>query len=106
MKHRNDASTCLESFITNARNIVGYDEKCCFLRCDQGTKYTGQSSIKILKKFGAELQLANPDTPQNNGKSEKFNQSLQMKIRSSMFDPGLLANLRDLAAGTAIFVYN
>ena len=61
-------------YVRSTRNLVGYDAKC--------TEYTGGYTIEVLKKLGAELQLALLDTPQHNGVSEKSNLMLQKKVRS------------------------
>lgn len=106
MKAKSDVGHCLQMFVRSARNMLVYDAKVCYLRTDQGTEYTGGYTVKVLLQLSAELQVTCPDTPQHNGVSECFNQTIQMKVRFYMYDAKLPESMWDLALLAAVYAYN
>jgi len=41
VKNKSDSGMCLEKYLRITRNLVGKDEKVCFIRTDRGTEFTG-----------------------------------------------------------------
>ena len=106
IQHKSDVPDCLRDYIISCRNLCGKDHKFCFLECDQGTEFTGQDKVEVLKEFNAELLTVCPATPQHNGVAERFNQTIQKNIRAFLIDSRLPDTMWDLALGAATYVYN
>ena len=59
-----------------------------------------------MKHEKMEFDSGPPYTPQLNGVSERFNKTIEGKIRAQMCDSGLPASMWELAAETAVHSYN
>lgn len=93
MKNKDMTGHCFEEFLKSSRNLLGRNEKVCYLRSDKGTEFMGGYTDKVLSREGIERQSICPDTPQHNGALERFNQTIQKRIRALMLDLKLPSNM-------------
>ena len=106
IKTKDQAGECLEKFLQNARNILGKNQKVCYIRADNAKEFTGGDFKSIMDKEKIDEDFAPTYTPELNGTAERFNKSLAWKIRSLLIDSGLPPSMWILAAETAVHIYN
>lgn len=106
LKSKDETGRAFEDFLTSARNLLGSNDKVCYVRSDRGTEYTGGRFAEIMKKENIEPDWGPPYTPELNGVAERFNKTIQRTIRALMCDSGLPASMWELAAEEAVHTYN
>lgn len=106
MNAKNEVGNCFESFLATMRAHLGDKVRVRKLRCDNGTEYTGGLMREICEREKVEVQFTEPNTPEHNGVAERFNQTIQERVRAMIFDSGVPKHFWDLAVGTAVHVYN
>ena len=106
IRSKNEAANCLEKFITTTRNLIGSNEKVCYIRTDNAREFTGGEFLDVMQKEKIDADFAPPYTPELNGTAERFNKTIQQKIRALLFDSGLPKSMWILAAETAVNMYN
>ena len=106
VKHKNEAGECLERFLITTRNLLGNNEKVCYIRADNGTEFTKGKFLEVVKRENIEYNAASPHTPELNGTAERFKKTILNKIRSLMFDSGLPKSMWILALEVAVRIYN
>ena len=85
-------------------NQTGKRLKC--LRTDNGLEFCNHSFDKVCKESGIKRHKTCPYTPQQNGVSERMNQTIMDKVRSMLVEIGLDAKFWAEAASTAVYVIN
>ena len=97
---------CLGKFLEHMRNLLGENKKICYIRADNGTEFAGGKFAEIIAKEGISIDFAPPYTPKLNGTAERFNKTIQNKIRALMIDSGIPGTMWGLATEAAIHIYN
>ena len=106
LKNKSKAGDDLESFIKHVRNIIGYNTKLCYVRADNAKKFTGGKFSEVISEEKAETDFLPPYTPEINGTTERFIETIQNKTRSLLIDSGIPASMWILAVEAACYVYN
>jgi len=106
LKTKDKSGDALEKFLVTTRNLLGKDEKVCYIRSDQGTEFTGGKFMEIMKRENIEPDYLPPATPQHNGVAERLNQIIKGKIRAFMCDSGIPPTMWEFAAEAAVQAYN
>ena len=82
VKHKSQSGECLQKYLEHTRNLLGKQEKVCFIRSDNGTEFTGGHFAEIVRQEKIDSDYAPPYTPELNGKAERFIKTLQKKNQS------------------------
>lgn len=83
-----------------------FNKRIAVLRCDNGGEYKSQDFKLFCKKNGTVIDFTNPYTPEQNGKSERYNRSLVEKARSMMQHADVPKEFWDEAVRTAAYLIN
>ncbi|OXU21563.1 hypothetical protein TSAR_006928 [Trichomalopsis sarcophagae] len=73
---------------------------------NNGTEFTGGKFSEVMEKENIKGEFAPPYTPQHNRTAERFNKTIQWKIRALMIDSGLPKSMWLLALEVVIHIYN
>ena len=105
-KSKDEAGEALKQYLVSVRNLLGKDGNICYIRSDQGTEFIGGKFLEILREEKIKTELSPPYTPEHNRVAERFNKTIQEKIRAYIFDSGLPKSMWVLAVDTAVHAYN
>ena len=76
------------------------------IRTERGGEFLSNEQKKFMEEFGIEHQTSMPDSPQQNGRAEWFQQTILNKGESMRHMAGLSSGFWSYAIRTAIHVYN
>ena len=106
VKKKHQVGECLRKNLQNTRNILGDNKKVCYIRADNAKEYLHGSFLDVMNKEKIDNDFASTYTPELNGTAERFNVSIQWKIRYSLIDSGLPPSIWILAAEAVTHMYN
>lgn len=104
LKEKSDALQAFENFKAWAENVTGH--KIIGLRSDRGGEYTSDAFQARLKHYGITHYTTMPGSPQQNGRAERWNQTIVDKAMAIMHHAGLSHGFWQLAVDTAVHIYN
>ena len=65
VKSKDESGNALENFLMSARNLLGTDEKVCYMKSDQETEFTGGKFQEIMKRENIEAEFTPPYPVEN-----------------------------------------
>ena len=104
IKHKSQSGECLQKYLEHTRNLLGKQEKVCYIRSDNGTELTGGHFAEIVRQEKIDSDFAPPYTPELNGTAERFIKTIQKKIRALLIESGLPPKMGVLVAEAAVHV--
>lgn len=104
IKKKSDAFVKFRDF--KCRSELLHERKIKALQTDGGGEYCGNEFDSYLKEMGIQHRVSTPYTPQQNGRSERVNQTLMNIVRSLLIESGLPAQFWAEALNTAYKLKN
>ena len=86
VKHKSQSGECLQKYLEHTRNLLGKQEKVCYIRSDNGTEFTGGHFAEIVRQEKIDSDFAPPYTPELNGTAERFIKTIRKKIRALLIE--------------------
>ena len=104
LKTKNQVKDCFLDY--KAYNENQKNKKIKILRTDNGLEYWGGDFEQFLKNSGIKREFSTPYTPQQNGKAERMNRTLQEMARCMLLESGLPEFFWAEATQTAAYIRN
>lgn len=106
LKNKFKVPKCLDAGLASLAGMFN-GQKFRFLRCDNGTEFVGAATRKVLDKYDyIQVQVSEPFAHEHNGLIERFNRTIEEKIRSLLVMSGLPTTFWGILAQTAAYIYN
>lgn len=104
LQHKDQAHTAFFDFLAEAERQTGYKLLC--LRTDRGGEFYTHAFVAKLKELGIRHETSMPRTPEQNGRAERFQQTIVNKSVSMRTYAGLSKGFWKCAIETAVHTYN
>ncbi|KAL7280538.1 hypothetical protein ACG7TL_005470, partial [Trametes sanguinea] len=104
LKRKSDAMKAFDSFKAWAETQTG--KKIKRVRSDRGGEYLSNEFTQHLLDLGIEHPKSTPDSPQQNGRAERWNRTIVEKAMSMLHHAGLSHGFWQLAVEAAVHIYN
>ena len=104
LKHKNDTLTAFKEYKAWAENQT--NKKMKKLRSDGGSEFMNREFRDFLKSEGIEPQFSTPYSPQQNGRAERWQQTIKYKAEALRHQAGLSNGFWKLACEAAVYITN
>lgn len=106
IQKKNEVKEMFKLFVDESKRDVGEQYRVGTLRCDNGTEYINEELKEFCKEKGIDIDPCPPYTSQLNGVAERFNRTIQDKIRALLYDSGFPTSMWEYAAAAATYIHN
>jgi transposase InsO family protein len=104
LKHKSDTLAAFKQFVSWAERQS--DRKLKSIRSDRGGEFLGREFDEYLAEYRIEHQLSVACSPQQNGRVERWQQTITQKAEAMRHHTGLSPGFWKLAVETAVHIYN
>ena len=104
LKNKSEQFGAFKAYKAWAERHTDRQLKC--IRTDRGGEFLSNEQKGFMEESGIEHQTSMPDSPQQNGRAEQFQQTILNKAESMCHMAGLSSGFWSYAVRTAIHVYN
>ena len=104
LKKKSEQFEAFKAYKAWAERHTDRQLKC--IRTDRGGEFLSNEQKRFMEESGIEHQTSMPDSPQQNGRAERFQQTILNKAESMRHMAGLSSGFWSYAIRTAIHVYN
>jgi len=104
IRRKSDADAALRGMLAMWERSTGRKVKA--LRSDRGGEYLSKDFSSYLRAAGIQHEPTAPYSPEQNGRAERLNRTLQEKVRAMLIDSGLPRFLWAEALETAVYLHN
>ena len=104
LKHKDEQFDAFKTYKALAERQTW--QKLKSIRTDRGGEFLSKEQKRYLQEHGIEHQTLMPYSPQQNGRAERFQQTIINKVESMQHAAGLSDGFWKHAVGTAVHIYN